>query len=345
MAEDYQFDEDSLKLRINCLGYLYGASVEDFEEAFARVIDTLLEVKKVDSIILVKEREYEYDTKQTEMLVEVARVMEYILREGIVSNKHVFSAECTKFLGRHSKELQYIAFVLLKKDPIGAYVTASRLMREVTVKMERAVSPVQRACYKNFRDRALYPLVSLLEKTVIIRSVKSKLAGHHVGSRDMYRALFSPTVRPNFMLTKYVVMPPKGGRSVDRYMVGESQVEIFRVPKDTRYIYHIVPPEFQLSEEKYAVIDAAKKYMASHKPKEAEFTRSKNIREIFFNIGKGMIRDTADNLGTHLTQKDVSQLATILTRYTAGLGVLEVLLADEKIQDLYVNSPIEKQPI
>jgi len=50
-------------------------------------------------------------------------------------------------------------------------------------------------------------------------------------------------------------------------------------------------------------------------------------------------------MGVSLSLADIEQISVILTRYTAGLGVLEVLLADERIQDIYVNSPVENQPI
>jgi len=29
---DYSYDEDKMRLRVNCLGCLYGASIEDFED-------------------------------------------------------------------------------------------------------------------------------------------------------------------------------------------------------------------------------------------------------------------------------------------------------------------------
>ena len=57
---DYTYDEDKMRLRINCLGCMFGSSIEDFEECMANTIDKILEVKKVSSIILAKEREYEY---------------------------------------------------------------------------------------------------------------------------------------------------------------------------------------------------------------------------------------------------------------------------------------------
>jgi len=344
-AESYEYDENTFKLRVNCLGHTYGASIEDFEEVMARVISILVEVKKVSSITLVKEREYEYDQKQTKILLEVAQVIEQVFREGVMEDKKVFSRKCSRYLSPYSKKVQYIVFDLMKKDPIGAYVTLVRLLRELKVKMTKALSQEELGCYKSFRDNVLEVVRNKLESTFIINSVESKLSGHHVGNRDLYRGIFSPSIRPNFMLTRYVVIPPKNGKSVDRYMMGDSQVEIFKVPGETRYVYHIIPPEFRLTDEKYAVLDSSRKYMAAQRPKTAEFVKSERVRDIFYNIGRDMIRDTADKMGVPLTSKEIEQLAQILTRYTAGLGVLEILLADERIQDLYINSPIEKQPI
>jgi len=38
-------------------------------------------------------------------------------------------------------------------------------------------------------------------------------------------------------------------------------------------------------------------------------------------------------------------MSNILARYTAGFGVLEILLSDPKLQDIYINSPIGIMPI
>ncbi len=94
-----------------------------------------------------------------------------------------------------------------------------------------------------------------------------------------------------------------------------------------------------------AVADVLRSGWITTGPKTAEFVRSEKVREIFYNIGRDMLREVADKMGVYLTTKDIEQMTGILTRYTAGLGVLEVLLADERIQDVYINSPIESQPI
>ncbi|MFH1978601.1 MAG: ATPase, T2SS/T4P/T4SS family [Candidatus Aenigmatarchaeota archaeon] len=342
MSTDYEYDENRMKVKINCMGYMYGASIEDFESTMSRVIDVILEVKKLNSVVLVKEREYEYGPDQIDYLLEIARIIEDAVRERIVS--YTGGDKCNRFYSNWSPKIQHLAVDLMRRDPIGAYVELIREIRETKIKMSHANQNTY-DCYKKYILEVLQPLKKKLDGTKMIKYAENRLVGHHSGDRTIYRELFAPIVRPNFMLTRYMIMPPKGGISVDRYQVGDTKVEIFKVPNSTEYFYHALPPEFRMSEEKYAVIDEARRYMASHKPRSAEFVRSKRIREVFYNIGKDIIKETADRMNISLTLRDLDQLASMLTRYTAGFGVLEVLLADEKIQDIYINSPIERQPI
>ncbi|NIQ18238.1 MAG: hypothetical protein GTN37_01200, partial [Candidatus Aenigmarchaeota archaeon] len=57
---EYTYDEESRRIKIDCLGCVYGASVEDYDACMAMVIDKLLANKNVSSVVLAKEREYEY---------------------------------------------------------------------------------------------------------------------------------------------------------------------------------------------------------------------------------------------------------------------------------------------
>ena len=339
----YEYDEDKLEVRVNCLGCIYGASIEDFELCMAGVIDILLEVKKVNRIILVKEREYEYGPHQVKILEEIAKIIEEIVREKIISRSNLGFGECKKCYPERNARLQYILLNLLRKDPIGAYVELVREIRKVKISAKNAYGECKK-CFLHYLT-LLEKIKAKLENTRLIKMVKDRLAGYHVGDRSLYRQIFMPTVRPNFMFTRFMVTPPKNATTVEKYKVGDVKVEIFKLPDQAHYFYYVLPPEFELSEEKYTVLDAAKRFMATHKPKEAEFVRSQRIREIFYNIGRDTIREIADQMGIYLSEKELDQLAKILTRYTAGLGILEILLNDEKIQDIFINSPIEKTPI
>ncbi len=345
MAGDYQYNENDMKLKINCLGYIYGANIEDYPECMARVIDTILEVKKVVSITLAKEREYEYDYEQTKMVAEVAGVLDYIVKENLATKAGMIFRRYEWAYTDWNARLQYICFELLRRDPVGAYVEILREMRFIRVRMKSATSKDAYSALHKYLVDVLGVIKDRLEATKLITLAKAKVAGYHVGDRAIYRQIFSPMVRPNFMLTRYMIVPPEGGRSVDRYMVGDAQVEIYKMPSTAEYLYHILPPEFKLPDDKYAVLDQSRMYMATHQPKTVEFVRSKHIRDVFFNIGRDMIREVAEKNGVHMKSSELEQLANILTRYTAGLGVLEILMNDDRIQDIFVNSPIERQPI
>ncbi len=340
---DYTYDEESRRIKIDCLGCVYGASVEDYDTCMAMVIDKILANKNVNSIVLAKEREYEYSGEQVKMLIEIARVIEDVVREKLISYSTLRPETCGKCYPDFPQKMQYIAINLLRRDPVGAYVELVREGRELAIKMKD--KDRCHRCYGHYKQNIVDVLKGKLESTRLVQVARPHLSGYHVGSRELYREIFTPSVRPNFMLTRYMITPPEGGKSVDRYKIGDIQVEIYRTPHSANYFYHVIPPEFDLPEEKYAVLDSARRYMATHRPRTAEFVRSERVREIFYNIGRDMIREVADKMGIYLSSKDLEQLANILTRYTAGLGILEVLLADEKLQDIYINSPIESQPV
>lgn len=344
MVCSYDYDEDRMQVRVNCLGCLYGSSIEDYPDCMARVIDIILEVKKVTSIVLARNREYEYDYPHVKRLAEIAGIIEWAVREKFISKANMSRPECGQHYPDGISRLEHIVTDLLRKDPIGAYVELIREIRKLRFRLGKATGPAA-ACYKEYLDGTLEVLRRKMEATEVIGKLRGVLSGYHVGDRSVYRRLFMPTIRPNFMLTRYMISPPKGGVSVDRYKTGDTQVEIYKLPDTTEFFYHVLPPEFRMPEEKYAVLDAVRRYMAGHKPKTAEFVRSERVRDIFYNIGKDMTIDVANQMSIQLNTAEIEQLANILTRYTAGMGVLEILLADEKIQDIYINSPIERQPI
>ena len=344
-APRYEFNEEKMQLKINYVGSIYGASIEDFEECMATVIDKLAEIKKVNTIVLIKDREYEYGSEQTTMLTQIAEILEDITKGALLSHDIFINDKYIRYSSELNSRLQFLVFNLLRRDPIGAYVEIRRDIREIRIKLKEVRNRDEHRCYFLYKRDILEPIKDMLEKTKMISNVKDKLAGYHVGDRSLYREIFSTSIRPNFMLTRYMLTVPEGAKSLDRYSVGDTQIEIFKLPNSTGCIYHVIPPEFALSEKKYAVLDASRRYMTSHQPKTIEFVKSSRVREVFHNIGRDIIRETSKRMDVELSSKELDQLARILARYTTGLGVLEVLLADEKIQDLYLNSPIESQPI
>jgi type IV secretory pathway ATPase VirB11/archaellum biosynthesis ATPase len=333
-------------IRVNCAKCMFGSSLEDFDVCFARTIDKILEVKKVEKIVLVGTREYEYDYEQTKLLVEIAEAYNKLINVYDILEYSKLGAErCERCFPKRFAELKFLLTEMLRKDPIGAYVKVRRMIR-YNSSMMRKENVVCRRCYDFYLKNALIPIKETLENTTLIKMVKDRLQGYMIGDRAPYRDLFHPFVKPAFMLTRYETMPPEGGKPLERYILPNGiSVEVYKVPGLVRSYYYISAPEFRLSDEKYSVLDAARQQLAEHKPTEKEFTQPEMARETFMNMGKDILSNLSRESGLRLSEKELDELANILARYTAGFGILEVLLADEKIQDIYINSPIGNLPI
>jgi len=333
-------------IRINCLNWAIEPSIEDSEACMGIVIDTILEVKNPERIILAETRENEYDYDQTKLLIEIANAYNKIVYEDkIVSVSNMGTKECEKMVPKRMADLQFLTLEVLRKDPIGAYVRLEKMIAYEKITMEKA-TPTLAKCNEFYIEHALIPIEKILSSCKLIQMSKPYLAKFRPGERRLYREFFHPLIKPNFMLTRYMMIPPKEGQRVDKYTVGRGIiVEIFKIPGKVRYVYHVTPPEFRLSEDKYTILDNARRYLAAHKPTETEFAEPEKAREVFFNIGKDLIKELSNSMTVQLTTQEIDELATILSRYTAGFGVLELLLADEKIQDVYINSPVGLTPI
>jgi len=341
---DYEYDDDTGTVEINMLGSIYGASIEDYPEVMSRVINILQEIPEAGSVVLSESREYEYEKSQIRLLREIAESIRSISSQGYLS-QDIERDKCSQLYEKHLPEVQETVFDQLRRDPVGAYVELRRKKRHMKQDQQHAY-PQQKRCLKYFIQDVLDPVMDTLEECEMIQKAQDYLTGYHVGDREIYREFFHPLVRPNFMLTKYMSLPPERGEEKDRYQVQEDvEVSIYEVPDQTRPVYHVNPPEFNLPEEKYKLLDAARRFMASHSPEEGEFAQPDRMQEVFENIGRDMLRDIASQMGMNLSLEELEALTGILNRYTSGLGVLELLISDPKVEDIYINSPIGDSPI
>jgi type IV secretory pathway ATPase VirB11/archaellum biosynthesis ATPase len=147
------------------------------------------------------------------------------------------------------------------------------------------------------------------------------------------------------MFTKVMSSYPKNAEEMESYNVRNYEVIIFKLKHNVQNLYHLTPPEFKLEEEKYEVLDLARKIMSEHKPDKQEFVDPARMREVFMNVGRDLIEELAEYKNIKFKHAELEELARILVRYTVGFGVIEALLEDDKIQDITINSPMGQVPI
>lgn len=321
-------------------------SIEDSPFTMSKVVEKIAEMTGITKIVFFQKREYEYDYEQTLILVEIAKIYSKLSRE---TDKFSISGlsfgKCSTFADSWYTQLKDIVFNVFLKDPLGALVELKRLRRKEKIILDKSVDETSTYCTSSFISVLDY-VIELFENTKIAIIGKPYLAGYEVGDRSIYRKIFAPTIKPDFMYTKLMASYPKNGEEIDSYSIGDNtEITIFRMPDTVQTLYHMMPPEFKLSEDKYELLDSARNIMAEHKPQKADFVDPKRMREVFFNVGKDLIEELSSYRKILLREKEIEELTNILVRYTVGFGLIEVLLKDDQIQDISINSPMGRIPM
>jgi len=272
---------DDVILSVNLEDYHHVPSMEDDPVVMSKVCDMLIEVRDATKIVFLQKRNYEYDFNQTSLMREIAKIYSQLVKRRDVFGYTALLSDtsCLKWTDTWYSTVQNIISNLLRSDPLGAYVDLVRIARDERINIEASADQVFVNCSKKYLKLLEY-IINSLEKTKLISIAKPQLAGLKVGDRDIYRKFFSPVVRPDFMFTKLMATYPHDARELESYTVGnEIDVTIFELPDTVQYLYHVMPPEFKLSEEKYEILDTARKIMAEHKPKRSEFVEPDRMRK------------------------------------------------------------------
>src|SRR4030042_5090265 len=77
-------------LYINYMGANYVPSLSEYPEVMERTIDALIENPNVSRIVFVQQKNYNYDFKETSMLLEIALVyVSFLKQEAILSQSRL----------------------------------------------------------------------------------------------------------------------------------------------------------------------------------------------------------------------------------------------------------------
>ncbi len=334
-------------MRLNYESAPYSPSIEENPYVMMDVIDKLVENPSVGRLTFMQRRHYNYEFDQTQLLMEFANLYSYLVKRKKALSPGAMGTtfENPGVVAERHGTIRYIVFELLRSDPLGAFVELKRLMRLENIKQKRTDDPRLKESRRVFLD-LLQDIFEQLEKTKLVQMAMPYLAGYTLGDRTVYKLFFRPTITPDFLFTKLMARPPLDGEEMEIYSLDKNtDVTIFSTTDDIKYLYHLNPPEFKLSEDKYALVDLAKSVLAEHQPKEEAFLDPNKMRTTFFNIGSDLLRELAEHQNLDLTVKEINELTEILIRHTIGFGFIELLLKDEKIQDVSINAPNGDVPI
>lgn len=333
---------------INYLGASFVPSLIDSAEVMGRTIDNLREDSNVSRIVFVQQRNYSHDFSQVKMLVEVANLGDFLVKQEKVTSSDRLSSLGRLYPEAHAFFTRVITEVL-PIDPIRAY-------REIKSELfsKRALLGGFESSGEVNRDvssmvRILERVVSLFDDLGLVKSLKDVFDIYPLGDRSIYGEVFRADIMPNFTFTRMVAHVPEDAEIIKQYSIAsgmdESTVTIFKRPNKAKLVYHLSPPEYLLEEDQHMLLNLARNVLIEHRPTSDEFNDPERTRQVFFNVAKDLLSDLAQNKGISLGYNEMKSLANILVRHTIGYGVLEVLLQDENLQDIMVNAPVSLSPI
>ncbi len=336
-------------LYINYLGAPFVPDLADYPEVMERTINALIENPNVSRIVFVQQKNYNYDFKETTYLLEISHLYTYLMHQERILSKEKLSHGDERFFPKRYNEIFSFLF-LLKRDPLEAFFELRKLIIQAKILLEKLGESYKAG--QSAYIGVLEKILEMMQKTSIIRDAFPYLDDYRKGRREIYNKLFKPDVIPNFTFTRLISDIPEEAEIVDQYeLFGDedkndvSVVTILKRKNDSKFLYHIVPPENALSEDHNMLLNLARGVLIEHQPKAEEFTDTERTRQVFFNISKDLLQDLAQSKKIKVDYSEINKLATILVRHTIGFGLLEVLLQDKNLQDISLNAPISMIPV
>ncbi|MBI4116380.1 type II/IV secretion system ATPase subunit [Candidatus Pacearchaeota archaeon] len=332
---------------VNYLGAPFAPSLSDSADIMERTIDVLIENPNISRIVFTQQKNYNYDFKETGMLLEIAQLYVFLIKqERILSQEKLVVSSQRFFSQRYNQIFTFLYF--LKRDPVAAYAELKKLIVEANVFFEK-IGVEMKIDQKNY-IALLEKIMRLLENTRMIQEATPYLDNYQKGDREIYRKIFKPDVIPNFTFTRLIFDLPDESEIIDQYKVAEgtydeSVVTILKKKNEAKLIYHLIPPENSLNEEQNMLLNLARNVLIEHQPKAEEFTDTERTRQVFLNISKDLLQDLARTKKINFNYSTLNILARILIRHTIGFGLIEIILQDDKLQDIFLNAPIPQTNI
>lgn len=313
-------------MKFRCGSCQNGASIEKSPGCMRGVLEALTENPDVDMVVLSGIYEHEYSGAGLRALKEIAEILRENRRWSLA---HLTPEDCRRCEAPRRAQLER-ALDELSSDPASGLRKLQEISHEMLSRVRRGADRCK-ACRSEFVGSTLGPMISSLERSALLKS------------GDDRAKILQPLARPCFLSSRLQMEPPPGCELVDTYGVEGSEVKIYRLSGQLQNLYFLVPPEYHLPHDHVELLQRARQMMIEQVP--SLDPNPLRAREQVARVGENLMAKLVVEGRLQISREDVRCLAAHLARFTAGLGLLEALLADPKVQDIYVDAPVGRTPV
>ena len=165
-----------------------------------------------------------------------------------------------------------------------------------------------------------------------------------------YESVIKPHVRPPFPSSRVYTEAPENTEFLECYDINgregrKLEITVYSYTDRPEKLYMIRPPEYNLRQEELRLLEKVRRRMIRNRPKDLAFTDPVGAREYFRRMAKEFLEEELLAGEETCSPEELESYADLLARYTNGLGIVEDLLSDTRITDVYINAPADTNPV
>lgn len=317
-------------LKFDCKNCSQDPSIARTPECMRNSIRALEENASIDKIVLDGKYVREYADKDLNRLKEYVRALE---SSHYLVSKSFLPTDCTECREKRRNRTKEI-WNELKSDPIRGIAKLEQMKKELEERTQEGADKCKE-CRKYFLKNGIKPALKKISETSIMEELDFG------DGRKGYEKLFKPTTRPSFLRSKLKLKPPKASEIVDAYELDGTKIRIYHSPKKLEYLYFLIPPEYRLQPKKVQILQETKQKLLNRKGSlEPNLARKEIEKE-----SRKLMMESALRKNLEIDERKIRNLSKSLAKFSAGLGIIETILTDPKIQDIYVDAPVGERPV
>lgn len=183
---------------------------------------------------------------------------------------------------------------------------------------------------------------------VVLRSAaRSPVEGNSI-SRGINRILEERSMRRPRFSGYWTSAAPSRAKEMESYQVGGAKVRLFSLEGGQRHLYHVSPWEHGLPDEWVRAVDGVISQVTDLPPPDLGAGYDE-LRAYVIRTAARLLRKRTEGLemGGSIEERErtIVRLSDIVARHTVGLGLFEILLADDRVEDIYVDAPSWENPV
>ncbi len=318
---------ENKKIKINCRNCKNSPDPFKNPDCTQEIIRKVDSNDNIDKLILSDKYVLEYmknDVKTVANYKKSVQEASYIIRKNITHKK------CKECRNERERKINKI-FENLHKTPQKGFEKLKEFSAEI--KKNKKIGPKKcKKCRRKLLKEGIKPAINQLKTTNLLKKEKESEEGNNI---------LNPAIRPRFLRSKIKQKQPENSTIKETYTVNGTKIRIFFIPEKLEHIYQITPPEYNLSSEEIELLIQVKKELIEEK-KDFNPESAKNLIK---SKSKEKLTRISLEKDLNLEIEKINELTEIAARYTIGLGLIETILQDEKIQDIFADAPLGKNPI